>query len=98
MGRTSDKLKQLCQVLSGKENLLIVLQDFPDPDGKANRDMSRMIAGKGTGGGHNSMAGGQVPLEGLSAEATERLKNSIVAKFLKLFAISSAKCTPLIAE
>jgi nanoRNase/pAp phosphatase (c-di-AMP/oligoRNAs hydrolase) len=49
----------------------------------ASRVIRRIVARHGTGGGHDSYAGGQIPVEGLSEKQIARLVTSLKRAFLK---------------
>lgn len=49
----------------------------------ADKVMHRLVARKGTGGGHPSYAGGQICIKGLSPKQIETLEQLIVSRFVK---------------
>jgi nanoRNase/pAp phosphatase (c-di-AMP/oligoRNAs hydrolase) len=58
----------------------------------AGRIIRRVIEVRGgSAGGHGSMAGAQLPVEGLSAAAEGRLKASLVRDFLRVFKVRKRK-------
>jgi nanoRNase/pAp phosphatase (c-di-AMP/oligoRNAs hydrolase) len=50
---------------------------------EADKIMQNIVGKDGTGGGHKTYAGGQVPLNGLSKSAIEQLEQQLYKKFLK---------------
>ncbi|MFC1833704.1 bifunctional oligoribonuclease/PAP phosphatase NrnA [Thermodesulfobacteriota bacterium] len=54
--------------------------------------MGRLVGRKGSAGGHKEMAGGQIPLDGLSEIETVALERKLVARFLRL--INRNGCQP----
>jgi len=66
------------------------------PDGHADSVMRRIVSRKGTGGGHRSMAGGQIPLAGASAAQRSRLDGLIRRRFLKATGNASASSQKLV--
>lgn len=53
-------------------------------DADAGKFMHRIVGRRGTGGGHNAMAGGQIPLHTGSATEVRQLGRTIVARLLRL--------------
>jgi len=49
--------------------------------------MKRLVARRGTGGGHETMAGGQIPLKKKTKAERNHLEKAIREKFLKLLGI-----------
>jgi nanoRNase/pAp phosphatase (c-di-AMP/oligoRNAs hydrolase) len=43
----------------------------------------RMVKGLGTAGGHNRTGGGQIPIQGIPPEKAEKMRQSILKRFLK---------------
>lgn len=65
---------------------------------RADKTVKFIVARKGTGGGHLTYAGGQVPLKKDSESQRRKLKQFIENKFLQALGISGKRCTPLIAK
>ncbi len=55
---------------------------------RAEKVMKRLVARRGTGGGHETMAGGQIPLKKKTKAERNHLEKVIRDKFLKLLGIS----------
>ncbi|MBD3170720.1 MAG: phosphoesterase [candidate division Zixibacteria bacterium] len=53
-----------------------------ETDGNAGKVMSRIVKDKGTGGGHHTMAGGQIPCKDLNAKEKKELEELILKRFL----------------
>jgi len=63
--------------------------------GRADEIAHRIAARRGTGGGHASRAGGQIPLKQTDKKQLARLENQIQRKFLKILGITPNKCQKL---
>lgn len=63
-------------------NDLILSTRTISPDEDAGNVMQRVVGDYGTAGGHGTMAGGQVRLEGLNAQAMEQLEAELTDRFL----------------
>jgi len=75
-----------------------ILISIRTSDEKLEADkMTQSIVGKnGSGGGHKTYAGGQIPLNGLSKSATEQLEQQLYKKFLKTLNLPEHPYTKLI--
>jgi nanoRNase/pAp phosphatase (c-di-AMP/oligoRNAs hydrolase) len=63
----------------------------------AGRTIRRVIEERGgSAGGHGSMAGARLPVEGLSQAAENRLKASLVRAFLRAFHVRARKPKKLV--
>jgi nanoRNase/pAp phosphatase (c-di-AMP/oligoRNAs hydrolase) len=51
---------------------------------KAGNLIRRLVGESGSGGGHREMAGGMIPLSGMSKSQKQEVTDKLVAKFLKL--------------
>ncbi len=65
---------------------------------RADKAVKFIVARKGTGGGHLTYAGGQIPLKKDSESKRQKLKQSIENKFLQALGISQRRCKLLIAR
>jgi nanoRNase/pAp phosphatase (c-di-AMP/oligoRNAs hydrolase) len=65
---------------------------------RADKAVKFIVARKGTGGGHLTYAGGQVPLKKDSESERRKLKRQIERKFLQVIGMSGARCLTLLAE
>jgi nanoRNase/pAp phosphatase (c-di-AMP/oligoRNAs hydrolase) len=59
--------------------------------------MRTVVAHKGTGGGHRSMAGGQIPLEEQTHQSLSRLGRLVQRRFLRAIGQSPDSCTKLLS-
>lgn len=67
-----------------------------DPDSDAGDVMRRVITGMGSGGGHPSMAGGQVPLAGFTPDEKQAARDAYVSEFLRVTGAADAQPEPLV--
>ncbi len=81
-GLTEEKI--LISIRTSSENL------------QADKMITDITAGNGTGGGHKTYAGGQVPLAGLSKADAAGLEKKIYKKFLKILNLPEHPYTKLI--
>ncbi|MHC4511643.1 MAG: DHH family phosphoesterase [Planctomycetota bacterium] len=93
-GRDDDVTCTLCYGLSG-EKILISIRTS-DEGIEAGKLIRRVVGRKGTGGGHKSYAGGQIPLAGLTKAASAKLEQQISRKFLKALRVAEHPYTKLI--
>ncbi len=80
--RNEESSWALCYGIYGKK-MLLSLRAL-DTKYDAGRVMHKLVYKYGTGGGHNVMAGGQIPLPSATPESIRRLERHIIKKFLKL--------------
>jgi len=78
-----------------REKLAISLRTEQEHLG-ADKLMHRIVARKGTGGGHPSYAGGQISISGLSQKQIEKLEKLIISRYVKSVVPSSTKPENLI--
>ncbi|HUV64872.1 MAG TPA: bifunctional oligoribonuclease/PAP phosphatase NrnA [Sedimentisphaerales bacterium] len=62
----------------------------------AGKLIHRVVGRKGTGGGHKTYAGGQIPIAGLAKTASAKLEQQISRKFLKALRVAGHPYTRLI--
>lgn len=77
------------------DKILISLRTEQDQLG-ADKVIHRMVARKGTGGGHPTYAGGQIPIADLSEKQKDRLVKKVVDRFLQEVTNEPSKPQPLI--
>jgi len=65
---------------------------------RAEKVIKRIIAGKGTGGGHLTYAGGQIPLKKGTEAECKGLKRLVERRFFKSIGVSADHCSRLLAE
>ncbi|MFH1115959.1 MAG: bifunctional oligoribonuclease/PAP phosphatase NrnA [Pseudomonadota bacterium] len=74
------------------DNLMILSLRSTSRKYRAGAVIRRLVGKSGFAGGHKEMAGGQVPLPGISVADKEKLRKKLVARFLKL--IDHGNCVP----
>lgn len=86
-----------CTMCYGQhEEKILISVRTPDESFEANKLIHRVVGRKGTGGGHKTYAGGQIPLTGLTKAAVAKLEQQISRKFLKALHVSEHPYTKLI--
>jgi nanoRNase/pAp phosphatase (c-di-AMP/oligoRNAs hydrolase) len=65
---------------------------------RADRAIKSIVARRGTGGGHLTYAGGQIPLKKDTESERRNLKKQIERKFLRAVGMSQARSSRLLAE
>jgi nanoRNase/pAp phosphatase (c-di-AMP/oligoRNAs hydrolase) len=65
------------------------------PDGRADSVAKRIVSRKGSGGGHHSMAGGQIPLTDSTAKSRKRLDALVRRRYVKATGNDIAACRKL---
>ena len=76
------------------DKLLISLRTYQE-NARADKVIRHLVSRRGTGGGHPSYAGGQIPVDKLNAKAIEKLKATLVNRFVKDVSSSPAQSEPL---
>lgn len=66
----------------GQDKLLISLRTYQESI-SAEKVIRHLVARRGTGGGHPSYAGGQIPLGKLTEKGIEKLEKTLVSRFVK---------------
>jgi nanoRNase/pAp phosphatase (c-di-AMP/oligoRNAs hydrolase) len=74
------------------KNLLILSLRSTSHTYRAGVVLRKLLGRAGSAGGHKEMAGGQVPLSGLTRTEKDALPTNLISKFLKL--IDREHCTP----
>lgn len=67
-------------------------------DARADLVMKKVVARRGTGGGHESYAGGQIPLKEQSKKKMAALEKEIVTKFLQAVGVDDKQPQKLLAQ
>lgn len=67
-----------------------------DADANAGRIMHRVAGRRGTGGGHGSFAGGQIPLRNVSQWERRQIEATILRRFLRVTGVKSAFAEKLV--
>jgi len=80
-----------------RQKMLISLRTSRE-NARADKAIRHIVARKGTGGGHPSYAGGQIPLSDNTQKTRKRLEKTILNRFLKELGISSGSGQPLIRK
>ncbi|MEN8126386.1 MAG: bifunctional oligoribonuclease/PAP phosphatase NrnA [Planctomycetota bacterium] len=80
-----------------RQKMLISLRTY-DPDTRADKVIHHIVARKGTGGGHPTYAGGQIPLPDDTQKALKRLEKTVLNRFLKQIIKNPEDPKPLIRK
>jgi nanoRNase/pAp phosphatase (c-di-AMP/oligoRNAs hydrolase) len=80
-----------------KSVMMISLRTYQD-GARADRVIHHIVARKGTGGGHSSYAGGQIPLPEDTQKAKKQLEKTVLNRFLKHAVKTSNTKHPLIKK
>lgn len=64
------------------DKLLISLRTYQE-NARADKVIRQLVSRRGTGGGHPSYAGGQIPLGKLSGKVIEKLPQTIISRFVR---------------
>ena len=67
-----------------------------DPDGNAGEAIRKAVSGMGSAGGHNSMAGGQIPLPGYTDAEKEDVKRAFIDALLPLTGVGEGPAEALV--
>jgi nanoRNase/pAp phosphatase (c-di-AMP/oligoRNAs hydrolase) len=67
-------------------------------ENRADKAVKFIVSRRGTGGGHLTYAGGQVPLKKDTEPERRKLKRQIEHKFLQVVGMSGERCSTLLAE
>jgi nanoRNase/pAp phosphatase (c-di-AMP/oligoRNAs hydrolase) len=91
--------KTNCTMCTGffQGKLLISIRTSQEKN-RADKIIKFIVARKGTGGGHLTYAGGQIPVKKDSESQRQKLKQLVEKKFLTALNLSEKKGTPLIAK
>ncbi|MBL7214426.1 MAG: DHH family phosphoesterase [Phycisphaerae bacterium] len=79
-----------------QDKMLISLRTYQE-NARADKVIRHLVSRRGTGGGHPSYAGGQIPIDKLSAKGIEKLQKTIVNRFVKEVTANNLKPEPLTA-
>jgi hypothetical protein len=60
-----------------------------EPEYRADKVMKRLVARKGTGGGHLTYAGGQIPFQQKTPAESAKLEKYFVKKFLRIIGLNN---------
>ena len=82
----------LCYGFYEDKMLLSVRTEIESPS--AEKIIKHIVARRGTGGGHNSYAGGQIPVEHFSDKDLARLQNTVKKAFLEMVLPDSNNLQP----
>ena len=103
MGEVADLLVRTvdvewCLCIGVVSNVVLLSLRTTWQEADAGKVMRRIVGSRGTGGGHQKVAGGQIPLQtGGDGEIAE-VGRWVRKRFLKAVKQQSAECKPLIAE
>lgn len=79
-----------------REERMLISVRTSDESLEANKLIHRVVGRKGTGGGHKTYAGGQIPLTGLTKAASAKFEQHLCKKFLKALRLAEHPYTKLI--
>lgn len=85
-------------VLGEYRSTLYVSFRTSDPAADAGKLMKAVMSGTGSGGGHPSMAGGQIPLAGFTPDEKAAARRSFVEDVLRRSGAAGAAPEPLVPE
>jgi nanoRNase/pAp phosphatase (c-di-AMP/oligoRNAs hydrolase) len=71
-----------------EDKLLISIRAM-EPEYRADKVMKRLVARKGTGGGHLTYAGGQIPIQQKTPAESAKLEKYFVKKFLRIIGLNN---------
>lgn len=80
------------------EGKLLISIRTSQEQNRADKAIKSIVARRGTGGGHLTYAGGQIPLKNDTESERRKLKKQIEKKFLRAVGMSQARSTKLVAE
>ena len=80
------------------EGKLLISIRTSQEENRADKAVKFIVVRKGTGGGHLTYAGGQVPLKKDSESERRKLKKFIENKFLQAVGMSGVRCSTLLAK
>jgi nanoRNase/pAp phosphatase (c-di-AMP/oligoRNAs hydrolase) len=79
-----------------KDHMMILSMRSTSRTFDAGKVIRRLAGRRGSAGGHREMAGGQVPLNGVSEPETEKLASELIDKFLRLIDRQGVHPKPLV--
>jgi nanoRNase/pAp phosphatase (c-di-AMP/oligoRNAs hydrolase) len=80
------------------EGRLLISIRTSEEQNRADKAIKSIVSRRGTGGGHLTYAGGQVPLKNDTESERRKLKKLIERKFLRAINMTQAKSSKLLAE
>ena len=80
------------------EGKLLISIRTSQEQNRADKVIKSIVARRGTGGGHLTYAGGQIPLKNDTESERRNLKKKIERKFLRAVGMSQARLSKLLAE
>jgi len=80
------------------EGRLLISIRTSQEQNRADKAIKRIVARRGTGGGHLTYAGGQIPLKKDTETERRNLKRQIELKFIRAAGMSQARSLKLLAE
>ncbi|MDH4203144.1 MAG: bifunctional oligoribonuclease/PAP phosphatase NrnA [Phycisphaerae bacterium] len=80
-----------------KHKMMVSLRTYEE-NVRADKIIHGIVARKGTGGGHPSYAGGQIPLKDNTKRTKDRLEKTVLSRFLKQVVKDSVPKQPLIQK
>ena len=80
-----------------RQKMLISLRTYEE-NASAEKVIHHIVARKGTGGGHPSYAGGQIPIKDNLQKTKDRLEKTVLNRFFKQVVKSPEPMVPLIQK
>jgi nanoRNase/pAp phosphatase (c-di-AMP/oligoRNAs hydrolase) len=80
------------------ESKLLISIRTSQEQNRADKAIKSIVARRGTGGGHLTYAGGQIPLKNDTESERRRLKKQVERKFLRAVGMSQVRSSMLLAE
>lgn len=80
------------------ENKLLISIRTSQERNRADKAIKSIVTRKGTGGGHLTYAGGQIPLKKGTESECRALKKLVERRFLRAAGITTARCSPLVKK
>lgn len=80
------------------EGKLLISIRTSQEQNRADKAIKSIVARRGTGGGHLTYAGGQIPLKNCTESERRNLKKQIERKFLRAVGMAQVRCSKLLTE
>jgi nanoRNase/pAp phosphatase (c-di-AMP/oligoRNAs hydrolase) len=80
------------------EGKLLISIRTSQEQNRADKAIKFIVARRGTGGGHLTYAGGQIPLKNDTESERRKLKRQIERKFLRAVGLAGVRCSKLLSE
>jgi nanoRNase/pAp phosphatase (c-di-AMP/oligoRNAs hydrolase) len=80
------------------ENRLLISIRTSQEQNRADKVIKSVVARRGTGGGHLTYAGGQIPLKNGTESERRNVKKHVEKKFLRAVGMAQVRCSKLVVE